>query len=62
MFAILVALSLGPTHQLHVGQLLGQRVGVTADTQELPVDGGWRLGPVGDGLVGSHQAFWSLAK
>lgn len=51
----------GPAHQLHVGQLLGQSVGVTADAEELPVNGGWRLGPVGDGLVGTQQAFWALA-
>ena len=43
-------------------QLLSQHVGVTADAKELPVDGGWRLGPVGDGLVGAQQAFRSLAQ
>lgn len=53
---------LGPAHQFHVGQLLGQCVGVAADTKELPVDGGWRLGPVGDGLVGTHQTFRPLAQ
>ena len=51
-----------PAHQLHVCQLLSQHVGVTADAKELPVDGGWRLGPVGDGLVGAQQAFRSLAQ
>ena len=50
-----------PAHQLHVGELLGQSVGVTADAEELPMDGGGRLGPVGDGLVGPQQAFRALA-
>lgn len=48
-------------HQLHMGQLLGQSVGVTADAKKLPVDGGWRLGPVGDGFVGPQHGFWALA-
>ena len=52
----------GPAHQLHVGQLLSQHVGVAADAKKLPVDGGWRLGPVGDGLVGAQQVSWSLAQ
>lgn len=53
---------LGPAHQLHMGQLLSQCVGVTADAEELPVNGGRRLSPVGDGLVGTQQAFWPLAQ
>lgn len=52
----------GSAHQLHVGQLLGQRIGVTTDAEELPMDGGWWLGPVGDGLVGTQQAFRPLAQ
>lgn len=62
---MLLALGLGrvwPAYQLHVGQLLSQRVGVAADAKELPVDGGWWLGPVGDGLVGTQQAFWPLTQ
>lgn len=50
-----------PAHQLHMGELLGQSVGVTADAEELPVDGGRWLGPVGDGLVGTQKVFWALA-
>ena len=58
--SVFQALGLGggwhrPAHQLHVRQLLSQHVGVTADAKELPVDGGWRLGPIGDGLVGAQQ-------
>ena len=65
--SVFQALGLGggwhrPAHQLHVRQLLSQHVGVTADAKELPVDGGWRLGPIGDGLVGAQQAFRSLAQ
>lgn len=52
----------GPAHQLYVGQLLSQCVGVTADAEELPVDRGWRLVPVGDGLVSAQQAFRPLAQ
>ena len=45
-----------------MGQLLGQSVGVTADTKEFPVDGGGWLGPIGDGLVSAQQALWALAQ